>query len=161
MAKLNEGDKAPDFELLNQEGERVHLSQFAGKKNVVLYFYPKDETPGCTKEACQFRDSYAEFADTDTEVLGVSDDSVDSHKLFQLSRRLPFQLLSDPQGQVRKLYGVSKSFFGLIPGRETFVIDKQGIIQLRIATQLPHPHIRQSLERVKRLTQETTSTTDS
>lgn len=151
MAKLNIGDPAPDFELLNQDGTAVRLSSYFHKKHIVLYFYPKDETSGCTKEACGFRDSYEEFMDANTEVIGVSSDTVDSHKLFQLSRRLPFQLLSDPQGSIRKLYGVSSSFLGLIPGRETFIIDKAGTVQYKVATQMPLPHIKRALETVKEL----------
>ncbi len=151
MTKLTIGDQAPDFELLSQDATPVRLSTYLGKKNVVLYFYPKDETPGCTKEACGFRDNYEEFVDADTEVIGISSDSVDSHKLFQLSRRLPFQLLSDPQSHVRKMYGVSRSFLGLIPGRETFIIDKAGIVRHRLATLLPNPHIKEALKAIKEI----------
>ncbi|RMG25155.1 MAG: peroxiredoxin [Bacteroidetes bacterium] len=151
MGKLKAGDIAPDFELLNQDGKAVRLSDYRGKKNVVLYFYPKDETPGCTAEACGFRDSYEEFLDANTEVIGVSSDSVASHKDFHQNRRLPFQLLSDPEGKVQQLYGVSRSFMGLVPGRETFVIDRSGIIRLHVATQFPQPHIRKALEAVNEL----------
>ena len=151
MAKLNIGDQAPDFELLNQDGLPVRLSTYYAKKNVVLYFYPKNETPVCTKEACSFRDKYEEFADADTEVIGVSSDSVDSHKLFQLNRRLPFQLLSDHQAYIRKLYGVSGSLLGLLPGRETFIIDKTGKICHRLASPLPNPHIKEALKTIKEI----------
>ncbi len=126
MAKINIGDLAPDFELLNQDGHPVRLADYLGKKNIVLYFYPKDETPGCVKEACGFRDSYEDFGAAGAEVLGVSADSVDSHKAFQRNRRLPFQLLSDPDNELSKKYGVTASLMGFLPGRETFVIGKTG-----------------------------------
>lgn len=129
------GDTAPDFSLPNQEGENIQLSDFKGKQHVVLYFYPKDETPGCTKEACSFRDSYEAFKDAGAEVIGVSADSVKSHKAFASNRRLPFQLLSDRSKKVAKSYGVS-GFLGLLPGRETFVIDKEGVIRHHFSSQL-------------------------
>ena len=147
MAKLNIGDPVPDFALLNQDGETVRLADYRGKKNIVLYFYPKDETPGCVMEACGFRDSYEDFLATGAEVIGVSADSVDSHKAFQRNRRLPFQLLSDPQNSVRKQYGVSGSLLGLLPGRETFVIGKSGQLLHRFASQLQiDSHISEALE---------------
>ena len=109
-------------------GDEVTLSEFFGKKNVVLYFYPKDETPGCIKEACTFRDSYEELTNLGAEVLGVSGQSVASHKSFATHYGLPFILLSDVDNMVRKLYGVP-STIGLIPGRVTYIIDKQGIVR--------------------------------
>jgi len=125
---VNVGDKAPDFTLPSQMGDDVTLSEFFGKKNIVLYFYPKDETPGCTREACRFRDSYEELTKLGAEVLGVSAQSVESHKSFATHHGLPFLLLSDRDNKVRKLYGVPTSM-GLIPGRVTYIIDKQGIIR--------------------------------
>ena len=122
------GDKAPDFTLPSQMGDNVTLSEYLGKKNVVLYFYPKDETPGCTKEACSFRDSYEELTNLGAEVLGVSGQSVESHKSFATHHNLPFILLSDENNKVRKLYGVPSSL-GLLPGRVTYIIDKQGIVR--------------------------------
>ena len=104
------GDKAPDFTLPSQMGDNVTLSEYLGKKNVVLYFYPKDETPGCTKEACSFRDSYEELTNLGAEVLGVSGQSVESHKSFATHHNLPFILLSDENNKVRKLYGVPSIF---------------------------------------------------
>ncbi|RMG54743.1 MAG: peroxiredoxin [Bacteroidetes bacterium] len=135
MASLKIGDQAPDFTLENQDGEPVRLSDFHGKRHVVLYFYPKDETPGCTAEACGFRDQYEVFQQAGAEVIGVSADSVASHKAFASNRRLPFQLLSDPDKATAKAYGVASSMLGLLPGRETFVIDQQGIIRHRFASQ--------------------------
>lgn len=152
MRKPGVGDQAPDFELLNQRDETVSLSHYLGKKNIVLYFYPKDETPGCIKEACGFRDNYEAFQEAGAEVMGVSGDSVNSHKLFALSRRLPFQLLSDPKNKIRKLYGVSGDFFGLTPGRETFVIDKEGVIQMRFSSQFQiDQHIEDAIRTVRKL----------
>ncbi len=122
------GDKAPDFELPAQTGETVRLSDYRGKRVVVLYFYPKDDTPGCTAEACAFRDSYEVFTDAGAEVIGVSSDSVDSHERFGTAHRVPFALVSDEDGQARKSYGV-KSSFGVLPGRVTYVIDRDGVIR--------------------------------
>ena len=135
MARLGIGDAAPDFSLPNQDNETIKLSQFKDSKHVVLYFYPKDETPGCVKEACSFRDSYEAFQQAGAEVIGVSADSVSSHKKFESRRRLPFQLLSDADKKVAKMYGVEGAMFGLLPGRETFVIDKEGVIRHRFASQ--------------------------
>jgi thioredoxin-dependent peroxiredoxin len=122
------GDKAPDFKLPSQMGDDVTLSEFFGKKNVVLYFYPKDETTGCTKEACTFRDNYEELTKLDAEVIGVSGQSVESHKSFASHHGLPFILLSDNNNNVRELYGVPSSM-GIIPGRVTYIIDKKGIVR--------------------------------
>src|SRR5215472_2731596 len=102
---IQAGDKAPDFTLPSQTGEPVRLSDRLGERSVVLYFYPKDDTPGCTAEACAFRDSYEVFADAGAEVIGISSDSVDKHAAFADHHKLPFTLLSDKGGQVRKRYG--------------------------------------------------------
>ncbi len=126
--RVEVGDHAPDFALPNANGETVRLSDFLGKRSVVLYFYPKDETRGCTAEACAFRDSYEVFKDAGAEVIGVSSDSEKSHQEFAAHHRLPFVLLSDRGGAVRKLYGVPATM-GVIPGRVTYVIDKQGIVR--------------------------------
>jgi len=125
---LKVGDKAPDFTLPSQMGDNVTLSEFLGKKNVVLYFYPKDETIGCTKEACTFRDNYEELTKLGAEVLGVSGQSVESHKSFASHYGLPFILLSDEANKVRELYGVP-STMGIIPGRVTYIIDRKGIVR--------------------------------
>jgi len=109
-------------------GDNVSLSEFLGKKNVVLYFYPKDETTGCTKEACTFRDNYEELTKLDAEVIGVSGQSVESHKSFASHYGLPFILLSDEGNNVRELYGVPSSM-GIIPGRVTYIIDKKGMVR--------------------------------
>src|SRR2546428_10045958 len=112
------GDRAPDFTLGSLTGESVSLASFPGK-NIVLYFYPKDQTPGCTAEACAFRDSYEVFQEAGAEVIGISSDSEKSHQQFAAQHRLSFILLSDPGGVVRKFYGAPATF-GLLPGRVTY-----------------------------------------
>lgn len=145
------GDQAPDFTLNAQDGKPVALKDFLGKKSVVLYFYPKDNTRICTKEACSFRDSYSAFTDAGAEVLGVSSDSEKSHEGFAEEQHLPFKLLSDPGAEVRKLYGVP-STIGLVPGRVTFVIDKGGIIRLTFNSQTDaEKHVTEALRVLKEL----------
>jgi len=147
------GDKAPDFTLPSQMGDKVTLSEFFGKKNIVLYFYPKDETPGCTREACNFRDSYEELANLGAEVLGVSGQSVESHKSFATHYGLPFILLSDIGNKVRELYGVP-STMGLIPGRVTYIIDKQGIVRHIFSSQTQtQRHVEEAKNTLKELEQ--------
>jgi len=124
---IKAGDRAPDFALPDRSGKTVRLSDFRGKP-VVLYFYPKDDTPGCTKESCTFRDQYQDFQDAGTEVIGVSSDSSESHEKFATKYRLPFVLLSDRGGAVRKLYGVPATL-GVLPGRVTYVIDREGTVR--------------------------------
>jgi peroxiredoxin Q/BCP len=128
------GERAPDFALPDANGREVRLADFRGRP-VVLYFYPKDDTPGCTKEACSFRDQYQDFRDAGAEVIGVSSDSSDSHRRFAERHRLPFTLLADQGGKVRKLYGVPATL-GLLPGRVTFVIDAEGVVRHAFNSQL-------------------------
>ncbi|MBR8831389.1 MAG: putative peroxiredoxin bcp [Chroococcopsis gigantea SAG 12.99] len=128
MTSLKIGDRAPDFSLPSQTGETVKLSDFLGKKAVVVYFYPKDDTPGCTKESCSFRDSYEVFKDQGAEVIGISGDSVESHRQFANKYNLPFILLSDQGDRVRKSFGVPATMF-ILPGRVTYIIDKEGIVR--------------------------------
>ena len=122
------GDKAPDFTLPSQSGEAVRLYDRLGKGVVVLYFYPKDNTSGCTAEACGFRDSHEVFTEAGAEVIGVSSDSVDRHAAFAGKHNLPFTLLSDQGGRVRKTYGVP-AVLGVLPGRVTYVIDRDGTVR--------------------------------
>ena len=122
------GDKAPDFTLPSQSGEPVRLFDRLGERVVVLYFYPKDDTPGCTAEACAFRDSHEVFAEAGAEVIGISSDSAVRHAAFAGRHNLPFTLLSDQGGRVRKSYGVP-ALLGLIPGRVTYVIDREGEVR--------------------------------
>jgi peroxiredoxin Q/BCP len=150
MGKVKIGDIAPDFELKDKDGNRVKLSGFRGEKSVVVYFYPKDETPGCTAQACSFRDSYEDFKEAGAEVIGISSDGSSSHTGFAENHRLPFVLLSDPIGKARKAYG-AYDLFGMIPGRVTFVIDKQGKVIHKFDSQLsPTKHIQESLEAIKK-----------
>ena len=152
--ELKVGDKAPDFTLPSQMGDNVTLSEFLGKKAIVLYFYPKDESHGCTREACLFRDSYDVFTDLGAEVLGVSSQSVESHKSFATHHGLPFLLLSDADGKVRQLYGVPATM-GVIPGRVTFIIDKKGVVRHVFSSQFqPEKHIEEALKILKELEKE-------
>ena len=145
------GDAAPDFSLQSQTGEPVTLAQFKGQKPVVLYFYPKDDTPGCTAEACSFRDSYAAFTDAGAEVIGVSADSPESHKKFADKYNLPFTLLSDGGYTVRKAYGVPPTLW-VLPGRVTYVIDAEGVVQHVFDSQFnATAHIIESLDVLKKI----------
>ena len=126
MEKLVLGSTVPKFELKDQNGKLFNLETVLGKKNLVIYFYPKDDSPGCTKEACSFRDQFEVFADADALIIGISAQSVESHLEFAKKHRLNFTLLSDMGNKVRKLFGIPSNFFGLIPGRVTYVINKEG-----------------------------------
>lgn len=128
-----EGSPAPDFTLTSGDGSDVTLSQLRGQW-VVVYFYPKDDTPGCTAESCAFRDSHQDFTDAGAVVIGVSSDSVDSHKAFATKHNLPFTLLSDAGGKVRKQWGVARTM-GILPGRVTFVIDPDGVVRKVFSSQ--------------------------
>lgn len=151
MMKIKIGDKAPDFTLSSQTGESVTLSDLIGKKNIVLYFYPKDKSKGCTRQACEFRDKYEVFTDLGAEVIGISSDDIKSHESFADEYNLPFMLLSDENNEVRKLFGV-KSTFGVISGRVTYVIDKKGIIRHIFSSQFqPKKHIKEALDALKKL----------
>ena len=152
--KVQVGDMAPDFTLPSLTGKPVSLASFIGQKDIVLYFYPKDNTPGCTAEACAFRDSYAVFKDAGAEVIGVSSDSEQSHQRFASVHRLPFILLSDVGGKVRRLYGVP-STFGLLPGRVTYIIDKRGIVRhIFSAAFAPQKHVDEALKVLQTLREE-------
>jgi peroxiredoxin Q/BCP len=145
------GSQAPDFTAKASNGETISLKDYKDKKAVVLYFYPKDETSVCTKEACAFRDSYQVFKDMGAEVIGVSADSDDSHKSFASHHQLPFILLSDSDGSLRKLYKVPNSF-GLLPGRVTFIIDKQGVIRHTFNSMMDgERHVKESLDTLKQI----------
>jgi len=119
---------APDFELPDADGKPVRLNQYRGVNAVVVYFYPKDDTGVCTKQACSFRDDFAQFRNAGAVILGISDDSGESHAAFTAKYKLPFTLLSDKGGRVRKLFGVNR-VFGVLPGRVTFVIDREGVVR--------------------------------
>ena len=148
---IKAGDKAPDFALADRTGKTVRLSDFRGQKPVVLYFYPKDDTPGCTKEACSFRDQYQDFQDAGAEVIGVSSDSESAHAKFTEKYRLPFTLLADAGGKVRKAYGVPATL-GLLPGRVTYVIDRDGTVRHVFNSQLQATqHVAEALQALRRL----------
>jgi peroxiredoxin Q/BCP len=125
--KVKLGDTAPNFEGLTSDGSRLALKDLIGKKNVVLYFYPKDDTPGCTKEACSFRDKIEPIRELGAEIVGVSLDSIDSHKKFADKYHLPFPLVSDKEKRIATAYGVLKET-GTSASRVTFIIDKTGKI---------------------------------
>jgi thioredoxin-dependent peroxiredoxin len=145
------GDKAPDFTLPSQSGEQVRLYDRLGERVVVLYFYPKDDTRGCTAEACAFRDSHEVFTDAGAEVIGVSSDSSDRHAAFAGRHNLPFTLLSDRGGRIRKSYGVP-AVLGVVPGRVTYVIDREGTVRhvFNSMTNIGQ-HVGDALNVVKRL----------
>jgi thioredoxin-dependent peroxiredoxin len=145
------GDKVPDFTLPSQSGEEVRLYDRLGERVVVLYFYPKDNTSGCTAEACAFRDSHETFTDAGAEVIGVSSDSADKHASFAGQHNLPFTLLSDKGGKVRKSYGVP-TVLGVIPGRVTYVIDRTGTVRLVFSSMTNiDQHVKDALDVVKQL----------
>ena len=151
MMEMKVGDQAPDFTLISQTGESVTLSDLIGKKNVVLYFYPKDKSKGCTRQACEFRDKYEAFTDLGAEVIGISSDDTKSHESFADEYNLPFILLSDEKNKVRNLFGV-KSTLGVISGRVTYVIDKKGIVRHIFSSQFqPKKHIKEAIEALKKL----------
>ena len=149
--KVRVGDVAPDFTLPDQSGRLVRLGDLIGERTVVLYFYPKDQTPGCTLEARAFRDSYEKFTAQGAEVVGVSSDSVGSHRRFAARHNLPFLLLSDRGGAVRERYGVEKTL-GLLPGRVSYVIDRSGVVRHVYSSQLLETrHSRAALDVLSRL----------
>ena len=143
---LRVGEPAPDFALPSATGETVRLSDFRGKAEVVLFFYPKDNSPACTLEACSFRDSHEAFREAGAEVIGISADSADSHRRFSERFRLPYVLLADVDGAVRARYGVPRTL-GLFPGRVTYLIDRDGIVRHIFSSQFqPWRHVPEALK---------------
>lgn len=150
------GEKAPDVRLQGMGGE-VGLSQVLAGRPAVVYFYPRDETAGCTAEACSFRDAYEQFIDAGALVVGISSDSADAHERFRQKHRLPFELLSDPDGSAGRAFGVKKTF-GLLAGRVTFVLDREGVVRLRFDSQLRvHEHVARALATLEQLKASTPS----
>ncbi|KAI8541085.1 hypothetical protein RHMOL_Rhmol08G0035600 [Rhododendron molle] len=146
FAKVNKGGVPPIFTLKDQEVRDVTLSKFKGKP-VVVYFYPADESPGCTKQACAFRDSYEKFKKAGAEVVGISVDDPSSHKEFAKKYSLPYALLSDEGNKIRNEWGVPGDLFGTLPGRQTYVLDKNGVVQLIYNNQFePEKHIDETLK---------------
>ncbi len=125
---LKTGSKCPLFELKNQDGKLIKIADYLGKENLVIYFYPKDETGGCTAQACEFRDFHDDFASLDARIMGISADSVDSHQNFAKKYKLNFDLLADEDRKVKKMFGVKSFLFDILPTRQTFVVDKRGIV---------------------------------
>lgn len=149
------GDKCPTFTLTDQSNTKFDLQSVLEKKVLVIYFYPKDDTPGCTAEACSFRDSYEDFKDLGCEVIGISSDSAEKHAIFAEKHRLSFTLLADTEKRVRKLFGVPGNLFGLIPGRVTYIIDQKGIIRQIYNSQMNTArHIEESIKAVKKIVNE-------
>jgi thioredoxin-dependent peroxiredoxin len=126
MNEIKIGNSIPTFTLPDQNGNLFDINSVLGKKNLVIYFYPKDDSPGCTAEACSFRDQFEVFNEADALIIGISGQSVESHKYFAVKHNLSFILLSDEGNSVRKLFGVQSNLFGLIPGRVTYIADKTG-----------------------------------
>jgi len=148
--ELKTGAQVPYFTLKNQNGEYFSIENLIGKKNMVIYFYPKDETKVCTIEACSFRDSYEAFQELDCEVIGISNDSENSHKSFAANHNLPFVLLSDEKNRVRKLFGVPKDLMGLMSGRYTYVIDMKGEVILVFNSALNgKKHVEEAMKALK------------
>jgi peroxiredoxin Q/BCP len=151
MGKIKIGDRLPAFKLQNQDGKWLKIHDFIGK-SMVIYFYPKDDTPGCTKEACAFRDEFHRFSDAGVFVFGISSDSVATHKKFKAKYQLPFDLLADVDNKVRNMFGVPSDLFGLIPGRVTYVVDSKGIIQYIFNNQLnAKKHVEESLRMLNKI----------
>jgi peroxiredoxin Q/BCP len=147
---VNEGERAPFVSLKDQNGEIVNTGDLTGNGWLVVYFYPKDETPGCTAQACTFRDHYEDLTDEGVTVVGISSDSVQSHRDFAAHHRLPFILLSDHEDTARREFGVPRSM-GLLPGRVTYLIDREGIVRMIFNSQLrTSEHVEKVLSFIKR-----------
>jgi thioredoxin-dependent peroxiredoxin len=147
---LKVGDSIPAFKLQDQDGNWFNSEAIIGKQAAVIYFYPKDDTPGCTKEACKFRDEFEVFNDLNAKVIGISSDDVASHKKFAEKYHLPFTLLADTKKQVRKLFGVPKSTLGLLPGRVTYIVNKKGLIIYIFNSQFgAEKHIEEAIKSLK------------
>ena len=154
-SQIQVGDNLPEFTLNDQNGVEFNSAKMVGKKNLIIYFYPKDDTPGCTKEACTFRDYSKEIAQEDAMIIGISGDSEEDHKKFAAKYKLTYTLLADIDNKVRKLFGVPTNFLGLIPGRVTYVVDKKGIIRHVFNSQTnPIKHVEESLKTLKKINKE-------
>jgi peroxiredoxin Q/BCP len=151
VASIKQGDPAPNATLTLHNGVSIALASLWRDRPVVLFFYPKDNSLVCTKEACAFRDAYEDFVAAGATVVGVSGDSAESHEQFAAKHRLPFLLATDADGALRRAFGVSKTF-GLIPGRITFVIDRQGVVRHVFSGQfVADQHAREALDAVRAL----------
>lgn len=140
------GDPFPEFTLNDQNGDEFSSESIGRTHPVVIYFYPKNFTPGCTKEACSFRDAYEDFTEKGAQVIGISSDSEASHQKFASRYKLPFTLLADTNGRVRRKFGVKSALFGLLPGRETFVFNKEGKLAYKFESMNAKHHIDKALK---------------
>jgi peroxiredoxin Q/BCP len=152
MNAIKEGSPVPSFSLPDQNGKLFDINTVIGKKNLVIYFYPKDDSPGCTKEACSFRDQFEVFNEADALVIGISGQSVESHREFANKYRLNYILLSDEGNKVRKQFGVPSNMFGLIPGRVTYIADKKGkVVYVFNSQSQAEKHVEEALRILKEL----------
>lgn len=152
---LQTGDICPNFKLKDQHGKVWDVQEKIGEERLVIYFYPKDDTSGCTKEACSFRDAYEDFLSYGAIVVGISSDNEESHRSFAKKHNLPFPLLVDIDKKVRKSFGVPTNLLGLIPGRVTYIIDKKGVIRGVFNSQMKfEQHVPQAIEILKQLEKE-------
>ena len=150
QTKVAVGSQLPEFTLKDDKGIDYSPSQWVGKKYVVIYFYPKDDTPGCTKESCSFRDNKSEFDELDAVIIGISSDGQKSHTKFKEKYNLTYTLLSDTSKTARSMFGVPSTLLGMIPGRVTYIFDKQGTCIKVINSQTnPEKHINESLEMIR------------
>lgn len=148
---LKVGQAIPEFSLPDQHGKLFNSEDLKGKKSFVLFFYPKDNTPGCTAEVCSFRDNYEAFTELGAEVVGISSDSKASHNRFSSKHKLPFVLLSDLGGKVRKLFKVEGHLLNLLPGRETYVINKEGTVEMVFNSINASRHMEKALKALKKI----------
>jgi peroxiredoxin Q/BCP len=151
--ELKVGDKIPNFKGTDANGNGFDIQKYLGVKPLVIYFYPKDDTPGCTAQACSFRDQYEDFKALGAEVIGISSDNVASHQQFAKKYQLPFTLVTDPDKKIKKLFGVPSAMLGLLPGRVTYVADKNGVIQMIFDSMAATKHIPKALEALRKLVQ--------
>lgn len=150
--KIKTGSKIPGFTLPDQDGQMQNITDWVGKSNLVIYFYPKDDTPGCTAEACSFRDQFADFSDMGAKVIGISSDSVEKHRQFAEKHNLPFTLLSDENKKVRRVFGVPGDMLGILPGRVTYIVDRDGIVRHVFNSQLnATKHVKEAIRILKQL----------
>ena len=152
MNKIKIGSSIPAFTLPDQNGNLFDINSVLGKKNLVIYFYPKDDSPGCTAQACSFRDQFEVFTEADAVIIGISGQSVESHKEFAEKHRLPFTLLSDEGDKIRKQFGVPTNLLGLLPGRVTYIADKTGKVIYMFDSQMQATrHVDEALRILKEL----------
>jgi peroxiredoxin Q/BCP len=152
MKAIQIGDMIPEFTLPDQDGKMFDIKNVLGSKKLVIYFYPKDDSPGCTKEACYFRDLFEVFKEADAVIIGISGQSIESHKKFAEKYRLSFTLLSDSGNKTRKLFGVPTNAFGILPGRVTYVADRSGKVAYMFNSQIQaERHVDEALKILKEL----------